>query len=761
MQFDQNPVAEIAAKYINNTSCNVFLTGKAGTGKTTFLRNICQYTHKNTLIAAPTGIAAINAGGVTLHSLFQLPFGAFIPENTKLNGTISIQLNTPQSLISSFQMNNTKRNLLRETELLIIDEVSMLRADLLDAIDTLLRFIRRKKYVPFGGVQVLFIGDLQQLPPVVNDTEWKVLSRYYQGIFFFNARVLKENPPLYIELEKIYRQQDKTFIELLNSLRENRLGSEHIKLLNSYCKPGFKADISEQYINLTTHNKLADDINSQSLKKLPGRSFFYEAIVENEFSEYQYPIDFTLELKVDAQVMFIKNDYSGAGRYFNGKIGKISSLSDTEIVVTFSDCSLPATVERYVWENKKFSLNAATNEIEEMVSGLFKQYPIRLAWAITVHKSQGLTFEKAIIDVSRAFAPGQIYVALSRLTSLDGLVLLSPLPDLMPSQDEDLGFFSSRKKSLNDLESTIERDSLNYILEAALGAFDFSNLIHSLKYHTEGYDKDEQKSVKQQFKPWAEKLYSNTLPLKDIGDKFHVQLKNIVQKNEGGYMLLLHKRVIAAKEYFEPRLKEFSENVTTRIRDLSTQKRIKKYLNELADVERLYFKQLRLIYKAEALVFSVINNSTVSKETLKNNGLFKDRKNAVTTEPKSNAKKPKDKKKEKNTEKTDTKLISLCMFNNGQTVTEIAKERGMAVSTIEGHLSHFVREGILEVSSFLSQIEVGEIVSAIHEFETTSLNSLMEALEQKYSYEKLKMGVAHFQHLQNSGPDKTQQIHTD
>lgn len=744
MQFDQNPVTAIAAKYINNTSRSIFLTGKAGTGKTTFLRSISNYTHKNTIIAAPTGIAAINAGGVTLHSLFQLPFGAFVPESLQFNQDVSIQVNTPKSLLNSFQMNNTKRNLLRELELLIIDEVSMLRADVLDAIDTILRFVRRRKDLPFGGVQVLFIGDMQQLPPVVNDQEWNILSGFYKGIFFFNAWALKNNPPLYIELEKIYRQQDKVFIDLLNNLRENQISAENIELLNKHYQPGFKAGSNDGYVHLTTHNKLADDTNFQSLKQLNKQSYFFEAIIEAEFPEYLYPVEFVLELKVGAQVMFIKNDYSGASRYFNGKIGTISSLSEEEIVVSFADGSVPATVERYIWENKKYSLNTQTNEIEEKIAGTFSHYPIKLAWAITVHKSQGLTFEKAIIDVSRAFAPGQIYVALARLTSLNGLVLLSPLPAKLPSQDENIGYFSSQKKMVNELESSLEHDAFEYISEAVIHAFDFGSLITSLKYHIDSYDKDEQRSLKQQFKPWAEMLLIETIPIKDIGDKFITQVKRIQQQEETIFFQLIHQRTIAAKDYFEPLLNNLSAKINSKVKDLSTQKRIKKYLNELVDLERLYFRQLRLIYKANALIESVISKTVVTKETLKNSGLYTNRERPEIKESKGKRTKAKAEKSDKKTEKTDTKIVSLQLYSMGKTIDEIAKERGMVITTIEGHLAHFVRQGTLEINKFLPDGELKEILSAIDEFDTTSLSSLMEALDKKYSYGKLRMAVAHY-----------------
>ena len=313
---ETDPTA-LASKFINHTQKNIFLTGKAGTGKTTFLRNIIQQTHKKAVIVAPTGIAAINAGGVTIHSLFQLPFGNFIPVNQNSFSTNQqFKITTPALLIRNMQMSSTKRNLLRELELLIIDEVSMLRADLLDAIDTTLRYIRRQNNKPFGGVQVLFIGDLLQLPPVVKNDEWEILKEHYNSIYFFDAWVLQQEKPLYIELEKIYRQADNTFIALLNNLRNNCITEDDVALLNNYYKPGFKAENNQNYITLTTHNYKADKLNKEYLQNIKSKSYFFNATVEDEFSEYAYPVEKTLELKLGSQIMFVKNDPTGAQRFF-------------------------------------------------------------------------------------------------------------------------------------------------------------------------------------------------------------------------------------------------------------------------------------------------------------------------------------------------------------------------------------------------------------------------------------------------------------
>lgn len=743
MPIIQDPIAEITFKYINNTNRTIFLTGKAGTGKTTLLKRITSNTHKKAIVAAPTGIAAINAGGVTLHSLFQLPFGSFIPENIPFNESINIQVNTPKSLMNSFQMHKTKRTLLREMELLIIDEVSMLRADLLDAIDTILRSVRRKREKPFGGVQVLFIGDLLQLPPVVKDAEWTILSRFYSGSFFFHAKVLKHVPPLYIELEKIYRQSDQTFIKLLNNLRDNNPTTQDIQLLNKYYNPLYKPSKNEGYVHLVTHNRMADEINRNSLDQIQEKSFYYEAEVQGDFSEYLYPVDHELELKKGAQVMFIKNDYSGEQRYFNGKIGFISSLDDDEIIVSFNDGSEPTSVEKYTWENKKFSLNPDTNEIQENQVGTFSHFPLKLAWAITIHKSQGLTFDKAIIDVSKAFAPGQIYVALSRLTSLDGLVLLTPIPENSLHQDFSLKDFAQHKKKIDELDAGIKNDSIIYICDSAIQAFDFSGLLYNLYAHVQSYNKDEKKSIKQHYASWASQLHADSKPLKEVADKFQNQLRRIVSQPGETTMQTLKERLLKAKSYFEPLIKELSNRIQDHIKELSTQSRIKKYLNELVDLERLFFSQLQVIYKAEALVNSVLENTEVTKDTLKDTDLYKNREKSIKVE------KEKIKKKKVNKEKVDTKLLTYNLYKEGKTIEEIAKERGLVNSTIESHLAHYVHLGEIEVHKFLSEDQLKEILSTVDEFDTVHLGELRNALEKKFSYSQLRMAIAHLTREKN------------
>lgn len=406
-----NPDLELAFKIIEETGTSLFLTGKAGTGKTTFLRRLRGLTSKRNVVAAPTGIAAINAGGVTLHSLFQIPPG--------------IHAGNAQS--NKFKMSKSKLTLIRSIDLLIIDEISMVRADLLDIVDRELRRIRRNAR-PFGGVQLLMIGDLQQLPPVMTDDETPYIMQRYASPYFFEAEALKRLPYAMVELKKVYRQSDTEFVDLLNHIREGNPSREVMEKLNCRYSPGFKPETGVNYVRLTTHNDRARKINGAAMEGLKGRSMSYQATVQGKFPEVSYPAEEELTLKEGAQVMFIRNDPSGENQYYNGLIGKVTELTQTLITVTTPE-GRAIKVKPVNWDNNKFTIDEATGNVKTEKEGSFSQFPLRAAWAITIHKSQGLTFDHAIIDASRSFAHGQAYVALSRCRTLEGLVLECPLTE--------------------------------------------------------------------------------------------------------------------------------------------------------------------------------------------------------------------------------------------------------------------------------------------------------------------------------------------
>jgi hypothetical protein len=633
-------------------------------------------------------------------------------------------------------MNSRKRKLIREMELLIIDEVSMMRADLLDAIDVVLRTIKKRKSLPFGGTQILFIGDLYQLPPVVRSEEWDFLKRHYSTPYFFDARVLHQFQPVYIELEKIYRQTDQRFISILNHFRDNAITREDIQTLNQRYFPDFKPKSNEGYVFLTTHNKTADDINRRTLAKLPGQVYSFNAEVEGDFGEHLYPIDYQLQLKEGAQVMFIKNDYSGEQRYFNGKIGTVSEISEEGIEVSFTDGSEPTLVEEYTWENKKFSLNKETGEIEETIKGTFKHLPIKLAWAITIHKSQGLTFQKAIIDVSKAFAPGQIYVALSRLVSLDGLVLNRPLPENIMEPDEALKLFSQNKKDPKALEKEYKQELPRYITDVILRSFDFSSMLNEIQAHIETYQKDEKRSIKQKHKSWAIELKKDVAELKEIGDRFQKQIHSITQQSDDDWLYNLQGRVQSAKSYFKTQLESLSEKVLQHIDDLQGQAGVKKYIEELKELENLFFRQNKHIHKANALIDAAIKNKDISKETLDDKTLLKERQKQLNSKAAS-TKKKKPKKK--------TREITLELYKKGNTIEEIAQERSLAESTIEGHLAHFVGKGELHLTEFLDETKAGQIQQVADTLKTTKLNEIKSRLGDEFTYTDLKFAMAGYE----------------
>lgn len=745
--------AEFAAKFINVTGRHIFLTGKAGTGKTTFLRNLLSLTHKKAVIVAPTGIAAINAAGVTIHSLFQLPFGTFLPRALPIESNQTHQhYHTPRSIIRHLSMNAKKRRILLDLELLVIDEVSMLRADLLDAIDTVLRYIRKNNSVAFGGVQVLFIGDLYQLPPVVKNDEWTLLSNFYKSSFFFDALALANNPPVYIELEKIYRQDDERFISLLNNLRNNQIQNEDLDLLRTYYKENFRPALADNYITLTTHNHKADSLNKNSLAELKSNSFKFEAKVEKEFNESAFPAEKIIELKVGAQVMFIKNDPTGEQRFFNGKIAVVSRLSADEIEVQIDGGKKSLSVERYTWKNIRYNLNKSTNEIEEEEIGTFTQFPLKLAWAITVHKSQGLTFDKAIIDSGDAFAPGQIYVALSRLRSLDGLVLTSMISNRGIRQDQHVDQYAKTKTQQENLASQIERESSSYLKELLVNAFNFTKLDNEVYEHVFSYTKDEKRSNKQTHLTWAVKLQQDLLALKVNADKFMIQVGRLFHANDAANLLT---RTTAAVDYFSLHLTALSNRVFEQIEVVKIQKQVKEYIKELLELEIGIYEQLMSIKKAKVMLEAfqrgveptkqeMLALHDISQREAKVKKAYTLPNQTTTGSDEDVFSKPKTAKKgKKATEaKIDTKEITLALFKEGKTLSEIAAERKVTLSTIEGHIAHFIAQQIVEARDVIDGDRLEQITTAIRELKSIKLNEIREHLGKSYGFGEIKIAIA-------------------
>lgn len=468
---DSNPELNLAQEFVDHTSTNIFLTGKAGTGKTTFLHNLKRNTHKRMIVTAPTGVAAINANGVTLHSFFQMPFGPFVP------GCEAYERQ------NQHKMNREKVQIIRNLDLLVIDEISMVRADLLDGIDSILRHYRRNDS-PFGGVQLLMIGDLHQLSPVVKEDEGNILKQFYNSFFFFGSHVLQKTEWLPIELKHIYRQSDQHFIDLLNRVRNNRLDSATLEKLNSRYIINFVPDDNDGYITLSTHNRSVDAINGTKLKAIPLKSYRFDAEIEGDFPEYSYPTAAQLELKNGSQVMFVRNDSSREKLFYNGKIGKITYISNQNIRVKCPGDDKEISVERSTWENIKYVIDPETKEITEDKIGQFVQFPLKLAWAITIHKSQGLTFEKAIIDAKAAFAHGQVYVALSRCKTFEGMVLSSPLSAHVVKIDNTVAQFVDHACENPPSQDKLEIAKISYQQRLLLECFDFNQLRYCTNHLT-------------------------------------------------------------------------------------------------------------------------------------------------------------------------------------------------------------------------------------------------------------------------------------
>lgn len=534
----------LAEEFAMHTNRPLFITGKAGTGKTTFLRKLREQTPKNMAVVAPTGVAAINAGGMTIHSFFQLPVRTLIP--------------TPQSykqLFAEQRLTQRKRNLIYHLEMLVIDEISMVRADVLDAIDQVLRRYKYRKDQPFGGVQLVMIGDLFQLSPVVTrgDDE-EAMRKYYEGPYFFQAKVMQELQPIYVELDHVFRQQDQTFVQLLNEVRENQLTAQGRALLNARYNPRFQNTDEDFHITLTTHNRLADDLNERELAKLPDEPHVFTAEIKKDFPVNIYPTEETLYLKTGARVMFVRNDDQKPRRFYNGKIGVITEIDSEKIVVRCEDGDIEVT--RMVWENIRYKEDEKTGKIDEEVLGMFTQYPLRLAWAVTIHKSQGLTFDKVIIDAARAFAAGQVYVALSRCRTLEGIVLSSPLDRVELDNDPSVLRYTDSQPSVETIHQALPTARKEYEIQLFSALFDFHrtlSLVDQMRKMTAS-----KVSFNAECLPFLDALQPVFTEWQTIADKFRPQLTKLLVSGDKS---LLRERLHAACGYFVPLMQPMAQKI--------------------------------------------------------------------------------------------------------------------------------------------------------------------------------------------------------
>jgi RecA/RadA recombinase len=737
---DHNPIFKIASDFVNHTDRSVFLTGKAGSGKTTFLKYIVNNTSKNGVVVAPTGVAAINAGGVTMHSFFQLPFGPFIPGlQRRFNG---VEVSDSYSLFKNIKFSADKRELLRELELLIIDEVSMVRCDMLDAMDAILRYFRKTPDKPFGGVQVLFIGDLFQLPPVAKNEEWEILKDYYESPFFFHSQVVLNSPPLYIELKKIYRQSDEHFIELLNRVRNNQVESEDLLLLNSKFNNQFSPPATDNYITLCSHNHKADTVNASELAKLKGSLHRFRGSVQGDFSDKALPTEMELQLKEGAQVIFIKNDSDPQRRYYNGKIAIIKSLGDDEIRVQFPDNGQELKIERETWRNIRYGYDREKEAVEEEEIGSFSQFPIRLAWAITIHKSQGLTFQKAILDAGSSFAAGQVYVALSRCTSLDGIVLHSRIQPASISTDERVIKFARKENEAEELEQLLKFEQQKFGEERLMQTFDFSRILAVLENFIEDLPGKKLPDIKSAM-ALGNSLLTKAKEKHEVARKFQPELHKLLNGVSQSGTALLEERVRKAIVYFSAFFKdEMLHPLAQHEAALSKALKVKKYLKTVGEVKYAITAQLQKLVKAHfgELIFNPFTEE--EKEEI-----IHLKKIAVH-------------KKEK-AEKGSSLKETLAYYRAGKSIAEIAKARSLAYTTIEGHLALLVKSGELDIHELMNAERLEIIMHAIGEEQGSSMTLAKQKLGDGYSFGEIRAVINHLSRLHEGNQALGNQSNTD
>jgi hypothetical protein len=803
----KNPELELAFNFVEKTDRTIFLTGKAGTGKTTFLHNIKANSLKRLVVVAPTGVAAINAKGATIHSFFQMPFGPILPESAQ-----------SQATKSSFQrkFNKNKIDIIRSLDLLIIDEISMVRADLLDGIDQVLKRYKDRTKV-FGGVQVLMIGDLQQLSPVVKNDEWELLKPHYNTPYFFSSKAFMQCSAISIELKHIYRQDNEKFIKILNEIRNNELTQQSADELNERYLPNFSPKKDAGYITLTTHNNRAMEMNNTELKKISSKSYFYKATVEGKFPEYSFPTHEKLELKEGAQVMFIKNDSSHEKRYFNGKIGKIIHLNKKEIIVRCPEDDFDIETTPETWENVSYSINAETKEITENISGSFEQVPLRLAWAITIHKSQGLTFEKAIIDAQASFAHGQTYVALSRCRTLEGIVLKNPITESSIINDGRVTSFNKNvEDNLPDVE-TLNESQKTYQLNLIKDAFNYYAFLYPVKRLIDIYYTNKTSIIGTMIDPLLTIKDEGITKLLQISNGFHHQLNELcaeVKKpeNDATIQERIQKAVLYFIKHTEEKIKTPLSKLTYSTENKAVEKDIKKQLkllnehllvkmfclnglkNGFTTTKYLELRAKAVLQKSTVttskkeytaptstehpILFSALRAlrglfaeendiehfqiftqkslfemcetlPTTTKQLRAVNGMGKVRVEKYGNKiieaiqrycDKNNIVPKKDIAEKKTTSKKgESHKISLQLFKDGLSITEISKKRDLVTGTIESHLIKFIATGELKITDLMPKEKYLELKKIMQETTFENTYELKNKIDSKFTYNEIRM----------------------
>lgn len=740
--------AQLVLQYIQHTNRNIFLTGKAGTGKTTLLKKILQTTYKNTVVVAPTGIAALNAGGVTIHSFFQLPFSGFIPVDDFKNTNEQLYFETKRSIKRHFKMNQTKQTLIKNLELLVIDEVSMLRADVLDAMNEMLQHIRRSSD-PFGGVQVLFIGDLWQLPPVVRQNEWEVLRQFYQGIYFFNAWAMRQAEPLYIELKKIYRQDDQRFVQLLNNFRTNSVTPQDDEILNECVQEHFDTTKNKGYITLTTHNRKADEINHKELKALKTQEFVFLPEIIGDFPEKMYPLESELVLKKGAQVMFVKNDLNFEKRYYNGKIGFVSFVSADEIEVFLPEEGIKIEVEKYEWQNVRYTLNPQTKEIEEEVLGTFVQYPLKLAWAITVHKSQGLTFDKAVLDINDVFMSGQAYVALSRLRSLNGLVLSKPVAIRRILTDETILQYSGRNQA-TDNEDQLLQAKKEFLWKQIRETFDWIDAHKQFSGWIRTWV-DEKRSTRAIYKPWALKQERLLEQLTVVGTKFLQQLYELFTGTEFRVEHLV-QRFEKSYDYFYPKLDELAYDTLFVLEQSKRKKGFVLFAEQLRVFEDEHIKMILKLIKTNKMMVLFKTGADFTKQNLETKETAAYRLNHLTgikeilrTEILEVEEENDTLKKVPKAPKVSTIDKTFDLWQRKRTVAEIAEERKLSIQTISQHIGKLVGQQKIDITEVLSKKKIGQLEKLFQNHKSETLTEIKAEAPDTITWDDLRIYKAYFE----------------